>query len=181
MKRIVLLIIALLTVVLVFNVTACGEEEETTTPTSGTTLPAMTLKLAHGHTTDDVLGSIFQEFVDRVSEATGGQLEIEVFPMGTLFSGFTLWTSMVGGQIDMVSCYDYVPAIADPEFYICGSPGLFSSWEQGYEFAGHPDGGQKILEMMEAHGAKGLGMFPGSLLLVSLSREREINSWHDMN
>lgn len=186
MKKLGAVLMAILVVVLASGVVGCGGGGEVSpTPTGGATptptLPAITLRLAHDHPVDDILGIIVQEFADRVSEASGGQLKIEIFPMGTLFSGFGLWTAAVRGTADITCGYDYIPAIADPGFYICGSPGLFNEWEEGYEFVNHPDGGQRLLSMMEEHGVKGLAMFPAALTLVTMSRDREIKSWHDMN
>lgn len=182
MKKLGIILTGLLIAALTFGFIGCGEGEEAATPTGGATptLPAMTLKLAHDHPVDDILGSIAQEFADGVEEASGGQLKIEIFPLGTLFSGFGLWTAAVSGTVDITCGYDYVPAIADPGYYL-SIPGLFSTWEEGYEFVNHPDGGQRLLAMMEKNGVKGLAMFPGALTLVTMSRDREIKSWHDMN
>ena len=175
-QRVILAV--LLAAVLASIVVGCSRGKEGATPTSGE-LPAITLKLALEGPEKHSPTIFAREFANRVAQATDGRVKIELYPGGVLSKGFSLWTDTARGLVDMAVGYDYVLNIVDPGLFSGGLVYLFDSREQGAEFARHPEGGQKLLGMLEKHGGKGIGIFPGTLSLLTVAN-REIKSWHDL-
>ena len=172
MKRLKIMSAVLLVVVMVASTAiGCGRGEQTEKP--------ITLRLAHEYIEGSPSGKRVQEFADRVEQATDGKVKIEVYPFGALTKGFALWTDTVRGLVDMSFALDYVLNVVDPGLYLGGLVYNFSEWEQAYQFAQHPDGAQKVLNMLEQYGVKGLGLYPATLQLITVAN-REIKSWRDL-
>lgn len=60
-----------------------------------------TLKLAHGATADQAIGQAMQKFAQLVDQKSGGNVKVEVFLAGSLYSERTALEAVVNGSVDL--------------------------------------------------------------------------------
>lgn len=61
----------------------------------------MVITLAHNLSDTHVTGAAIQEFADKVSELSGGRIEIRIFSNGTLGSETEVMEQLMAGVVDM--------------------------------------------------------------------------------
>lgn len=86
-----------------------------------------------------------QQFVDRVHEEIGDQLEIEVFPSGQLFGIREIMDALATGAVDIggvVGIVSFPPLV--PDYYVTLFPNYFDSYEQQRAFFQQTEAGQQI-------------------------------------
>ncbi|MCC8028493.1 MAG: TRAP transporter substrate-binding protein [Lachnospiraceae bacterium] len=83
-----------------------SEEAESSTD-AGTSGEVVTLKLAHGNSATGMTGLAYDKFAEYVDELSGGALQIDVYPAGTLVNDSENFNAVMDGTVDMV--HDNVP------------------------------------------------------------------------
>ncbi|MGN1413266.1 MAG: TRAP transporter substrate-binding protein [Anaerovoracaceae bacterium] len=94
-----------------------------------------TFRIAHLQTEQSAAGQSFQHLADTLEEKSGGRIEVEIFPGGTMASGDTELAELVrAGTVEMVP----VPTHAlsgltpIPEYKVFEMPYVFSDWDEIY-------------------------------------------------
>ena len=120
-----------------------------------------TLRLSHqwpaatGGEDSDFRAEIAQRFADQVSEETGGELSVDIFPGSSLVGSTEQYDAMMQGAIDLsVFPLDYASGRV-PEFSITLMPALVPDHEtaQAWQDA---EIGQRIEEIMTENGVRPL-------------------------
>lgn len=120
-----------------------------------------TLRLSHqwpdatGGEDSDFRSEIAQRFADQVSEETGGQVTVQIFPGSSLVGSTEQYDAMMSGAVDMsVFPLDYASGRV-PEFSITLMPALVPDHDtaQAWQDA---EIGQRVTEILEENGVRPL-------------------------
>ncbi len=138
---------------------ACGGGESTTTDSGqdDSTVEFEEMTLALGHTTADNETSHYHQgallFKERIEEATGGKVKIEIHPNGTLGGEREMTEAVQLGTLDMVFTSSGPIGNFAPKSNAFDFPFLFRDKEHAYKVL---DGeiGQEVNEQLEEVGIK---------------------------
>jgi TRAP-type C4-dicarboxylate transport system substrate-binding protein len=186
MKRLALLLVALLMVAAVALSAGCGGDEATPGPSdTGIATPTpepITLKLVSSMPSDAVGGRIYQHFADLVEEYTDGRVTIDIYPGSQLFPVTEEWEAVVTGAVDMMADASYwiSPNVPDVlAFYI---DGLWESFEQAYAALEESELPQLLATKIEEAGpVETLVIMPTGIRLCILNTVRETDSLEDLD
>lgn len=121
---------ALLAGVMMLVLTACGSDDDTSTPEpsngDGITYPEQNLRLAMIVSRDEPLGLAMQYFISEVEERSGGAITIDFFPDGQLGGDTDVIEQVADGTVNIFAT-GFTPGT---ELGILFSPWLFTSYEQ---------------------------------------------------
>lgn len=153
MKKFNRLIAIVITLTLVFSLTACGKQaaSDTSTEPSKTTV----IKLGMTINEQDSFYLCAKKFSDLVKEKTNGAYDIQLFPNSALGDERTMLESMQMGTLDagIITSGPFINFV--PEFGVFDMPFLFPDNAAAYKVL---DGeiGKEILKKLEAKDLKGL-------------------------
>lgn len=126
-----------------------------------------TIKLAHVCTEEDIFHIQSVKFKELVEKATGGEIDIRIFPKGQLGGKETDLISMVQmGTIGLATITCGPITTFDPFFGILDMPFLFTSKDQAYKVLDGPIG-ERFLNSLAKIGIKGLAFGERGLRNVS--------------
>ena len=175
-----------LTAVTALTLTGCGfatGEESASGGDSGSGDCAdVTLRLATIRTDDDPTTIAAQSFADAISEATDGQVTVQVFPNSQLGDANDLFAGMASGQdVDMfyegISLYPTLEGASD--FAVVSVPFMWDSYEQ-FRAVLETDRYQELLDQAaEATGVRVVAT-AGDAEPRALSANRPIETADDM-
>jgi len=204
MKKLAMLLTPLLVLALLLAAVGCGDDEEETpaptktgvatptataepTPTSqGYTGGKQTFKILHAWPATTYKHATVEYMDERLRYYTDGQVKLEIFPMGSLYSTFETWPALSTGALDMAYVGEFVPAMNGYLDYQMGYVAYYfgetidDAPAHDMRFWEHPDGGQTLLDKLESSGVKGLGMVPGSHLQLIATGDKEMKSMWDI-
>ncbi len=124
---------AFLSTVLVLSLSACGNSSSGDSADSDTDYKYF-WKIACAETSDYYMTQLAQEFLDEVSERTGGKVTGQIFANGQLGSLNDMLESLEMGNVDVVSdCFASLGAV-DSLFDAFGLPYLYDDKEHQYAF-----------------------------------------------
>jgi tripartite ATP-independent transporter DctP family solute receptor len=132
-----------------------------TTSLVGSLVGAETLTLSTPDPDNSEITVAANRFAELVAEKTGGELEIKVFPNGTLYGGDPSGAvkQLAGGSMDMLVLATSLYANFNPKFSAISIPYLFDDTEQLRSYlAGEP--GQELIADLDGIGVKGLSLWP---------------------
>lgn len=93
----------------------------------------MVLQLAHNLSETHVTSIALQDFADRVEEASGGRLIVEIFPNGQLGSETEVLEQLQAGVVDMTRVGSPGLATYNNGYHAFGLPFIFEDTEHFYE------------------------------------------------
>ncbi|SFB53793.1 tripartite ATP-independent transporter solute receptor, DctP family [Amycolatopsis marina] len=134
---------------------ACGDADGGT----GAGGEKVTIRLAVGDPAQSAVGVAAEHFADTVSENSGGNIEVKVFPDGTLFGGDqnAAVNQVQNGSIDATILSTSVYASFEPRMNAISVPYLFEDFDQYVDYLeGEP--GQTLLESLGKLDTEGLAM-----------------------
>jgi tripartite ATP-independent transporter DctP family solute receptor len=111
------------------------------------------------------------KFAELVSEKTGGEVTLKVFPNGTLYGGDPSGAvkQLAGGSLDMLLLSTSLYANFNPKFTAISIPYLFDDTEQLRAYL-KGDLGQDLLADLDDIGVKGLGLWPRPFRQITNSK-----------
>lgn len=119
-------------------------------------------------------------FKELVEEKSDGQITVELFPNGQLYSSeVEAYEAVQTGNVEMTMGASEALAGIDSNFSAVGLPFIFPDRETAHEAL---DGelGQKLFEGLENHGIKGLVFAEAGMRQIT-NNQRPINSLDDIN
>jgi tripartite ATP-independent transporter DctP family solute receptor len=147
---------------------------------ASTAFAQRTIRLAVGDPIASSVGLTAEDFAERVGEATGGQVQVEVFADGVLFGGDqNAAVNMVqNGSLDAVILSTSVYASFQPCMNAISLPYLFADYD---EFVGYLEGqpGQDLLASLDRLNTEGLALMIRTFRHVTNSK-RPITSPDDL-
>ncbi|GAB3071384.1 TRAP transporter substrate-binding protein [Salinicoccus sesuvii] len=168
MKRIIYLLLAMTTIL-----AACGRPNAD--ESSGKTIIRMAYLVSPSHSSHIVA----EKFVEQVEQESGGRLEVELYPSGSLFPSDREAVEAVQlGNVEMT-----IPALAvvssfNQNFMLLDLPFLFDSHEEAYKVL---DGefGQSLLDDLQEDNLKGLVFAENGFRHIT-NNERPIHTPSDL-
>lgn len=127
--------LVLLIGLMIFSLTACGGNEDTSPEgeeenVSGKGTEPMTLKLSH-HVSEDDSNHVFaKSFAKAVEELSDGQMKVEIYPNGQLFGQAEALSALSQGTLDIALSDTALFANYDPAGALFDMPYLIDSREQ---------------------------------------------------
>lgn len=101
----------------------------TSTPAPANDGKAVTLMLGHTNNLEHHYQTLSTTFAEQVSERTGGQVTVQIYPAEQLGSGVEMLENVKSGTQDLVLDPDAYLANYDPIFNTIGMPYVFQDWE----------------------------------------------------
>jgi TRAP-type transport system periplasmic protein len=98
-----------------------------------------------------------QAFADYVKEKTNGEIQVDVFPMGTLGGERSMAEQVQGGTLDMMHCTTAVLANFIPEVALFDLPFLWPSREVAYKVMADPEFFKMFADAFPQKGLVALG------------------------
>ncbi|SMX48126.1 TRAP transporter substrate-binding protein DctP [Maliponia aquimaris] len=135
-----------------------------------TLAPAETLKMSHVRPQDATIDVELRAFAAKVSEATGGDVTIELFPASALGDYTTVQERISVGAIDMAT--QPAATAADRRMQISSFPYLASNWAEARKIYG-PDGVVRnvVADLYAAQDITMLAAYPVYFGGISLNTE----------
>lgn len=137
-------------------------------------LEQQTWKLCHSFPATGTRGMAAQKFADLVEEVTGGKIQVEVFPNGTLLSGANAVTGLVTGSIDVTFDSPYFWGTRLPWVQFLYLYGLWQSWEHAYDVVTDPVWQEVMAEKYAAVGGHYLGDTVESMTSVTMYQNHPV-------
>ena len=183
MKKIAILLIALLLVTLPL-LAACSSDDDTDTQSSGTETTAkkeFTLKLAHSATEDSERGKMAQLFADLVKEKTNGRVEVKIYPNGMLYGVLTEWDALATGAIDVNIVSATFRLGQAPWSMITIQHEFWENIEHAHNWVVSPEANALWNDSTEPKGVHHLGMLDQTFYLYYFNSKREVKTYqsHD--
>ena len=154
---------------------ACGGDSETGTATGGSAAGGCqekaTIRLGVGDPTKSAVAVTAQHFAEEVKKTSNGNLDVKVFPEGTLFGGDqnAAVNQVQNGSIDATILSTSVYSSFEPRMNAVSLPYLFNDFDQYLSFIeGAP--GQTLLKSLEKVNTAGLAMIPRTLRQITNSK-----------
>jgi C4-dicarboxylate-binding protein DctP len=126
------------------------------------------------------------EYVDeRLQYYTDGEVKLEIFPFGILFSVAEEFDACATGALDMVAMDAEAAAAGGlPDYLINHLPFFFGetaadAFDHDSRFLEHPDGGSKLLAQLESMNIEGLAIIQGTGASL-IAGDDEVTSLYDM-
>lgn len=139
--------------------TGCGNGGGTEGGGGGGGAETQTIRMAIGDPADSSVGVTAEHFADQVADLSGGSIEVETHPDGTLFGGDqNAAVNLLGnGTLDCTIISTSVYASFNPHMNAMSLPYLFDDAEQFTEYLqGEP--GQQLLDSLSEQGIEGVEM-----------------------
>ena len=167
---------ALLALVMVFALTACGGGSSS--GGGGESTEPIHLSLGHTNNTEHHYQVLSETFAKLVEEKTGGQIIIDIYPAEQLGSGQEQMEYVISGTQDLCLNPDAYMANYEPMFNAIGMPYAITSWDQVRKIPGSEPA--KVLEgLAEAQGVKIVGWSANGMRVFSTTKE--VNSPADLS
>ncbi len=166
---------ALLALALTLSLTACGGGNTSTPAASGGGAAAGDTKVSFNVSVPDADNSYIyaaaQEFEKRVEEYSGGSIELQVYPNGSLYGGDgnAAVSSVGNGSLDIVILAASLYASFDPGFYVISVPYLFDDTKQLQDYL-NSETGIGLFNRVESMGITCLGRWTRSFRQVTNSK-----------
>jgi tripartite ATP-independent transporter DctP family solute receptor len=151
-----------LTAATLLALTACGgggSASDEGAGGGGSEKESVTIRLGVGDPATSSVGVAAQHFADLVKEESGGRIDVQVFPDGTLFGGDqnAAVNQVQSGSIDATILSTSVYASFEPRMNAISMPYLFEDADQYVSYLeGEP--GQTLLESLDKVNTEGLGL-----------------------
>jgi TRAP-type transport system periplasmic protein len=151
-----------LTAATLLALTACGgggSASDEGAGGGGSEGESVTIRLGVGDPATSSVGVAAQHFADLVKEESGGRIDVQVFPDGTLFGGDqnAAVNQVQSGSIDATILSTSVYASFEPRMNAISMPYLFEDADQYVSYLeGEP--GQTLLESLDKVNTEGLGL-----------------------
>lgn len=174
MKRMFALLLSL---TMVFSLTACGGKEDTSSggsETSGDTSgETITIKLPHcyseGHPLTDTLENFFKP---ELESRSGGRLTVDLYPNSTLATEEQIYEGLRNNTYEMgvvgTIFQDRIPSVATFQL-----PFLFSDFDQARKALYEQDYGQQLIGDVASLGFTVNGIVPDGFRVMTLNRKVE--------
>lgn len=122
-----------------------------------------------------------QRFADNVKEASGGKIQITVFPDGQLSNGNQVaeFELLQNGTVDFTFHSSIILSIVDPRFSLFSMPWIAPSDEQLFALIDGP--GQQVWDGLSEKGVKPLGGFSTSGFRQLTNNERAVTAPGDLD
>lgn len=148
------------TIMIVSNMTACGSSGDTKSTGSNSEYPELNLSMAVNGTDTQIDTQVGQKLAELVSEKSGGNITIDVFPNDTLAGGnATKGIEYVcAGSTDLAAYATSTLSAIDPLLNIATMPWTFDSYEQAAEVIA-TTGGEYYADELDDKGLTYLGAF----------------------
>lgn len=91
---------------------------------------AETLRFGHANAPGEVAHDMYQEFADRVEEATGGELTVRIFPSEQLGKEADLVQQVKSGALDITAPSMPVMSSLVPAMEMASGPFLWRDWQE---------------------------------------------------
>ncbi|MEH7333605.1 DctP family TRAP transporter solute-binding subunit [Neobacillus drentensis] len=162
MKKIQKLLIAAVTLLLVFSLAACGSSSKETSSSgskSGDGIQELTIKISHvvAENTPKQAGALaMKEYIEKES---GGKIKVQVYPNSQLFGDKDEYQNLVANNVQFI-----IPDMSklvgnDPGFNVPAMPFLFKD-DAAADAFWDGEKGQEIFKRLEKDGVHGLAMWP---------------------
>ncbi|MBM7609513.1 tripartite ATP-independent transporter DctP family solute receptor [Lysinibacillus composti] len=149
-------LIMVLTIATILAACGGGENEESTTTSgeaSGDSYEKATIRLAYNLPAEHHISKGIEEFAKQVTERSGGQVEVVVYPSGQLLSDKDMNQSILTGGVEIGLNSATLWSSTVPELGALDLPYIFTDYNQaGEALAG--EFGDILRQAMEAKGAK---------------------------
>ena len=163
-----IMLIPLLVLTLTFISSGCDED---TTPTSvsepvGYTGEKVTFRVSHTKRLSSNTHIMWEYVDERLQYYTDGEVKLEIFPFGILFSVAEEFDACATGALDMVAMDAEAAAAGGlPDYLINHLPFFFGetaadAFDHDSRFLEHPDGGLQMLAQLDDYGIHGIGYLP---------------------
>lgn len=142
-------------------VSACGNSDNASgnETAANDEIQEITIKLAHevAENTSQHEGSLaIKEYIE---EASGGKIEVQVYPNGQLFGDQDVYQQLVANNVQITQI-DFSKLVGeDPRFNIPSLPFLFDGDDEAAEFW-DSDKGMEALSSLDENGIYGISMWP---------------------
>jgi tripartite ATP-independent transporter DctP family solute receptor len=158
---------------------ACGNEkaEDKATADSGDGYEATTIRLAYNLPQDHHVSVGIEDFAKKVTEKSGGQVKVQVYPAGQLLSDKDMNQSILAGGVEMGVNSSTLWASTVPAMGIFDVPYVFNDYSAVGE-AVNGEFGDKLRGAMEEKGAKVL-MFADYGYVQFANNKRQLKSPED--
>ena len=145
---------------IVSSMTACGSGGDTKSTGSNSEYPELNLSMAVNGTDTQIDTQVGQKLAELVSEKSGGNITIDVFPNDTLAGGnATKGIEYVcAGSTDLAAYATSTLSAIDPLLNIATMPWTFDSYEQAAEVIA-TTGGEYYADELDDKGLTYLGAF----------------------
>lgn len=122
-----------------------------------------------------------QRFADNVEEASGGKIEITVYPDGQLSNGNQVaeFELLQNGTVDFTFHSSIILSIVDPRFSLFSMPWIAPSEEELFALIDGP--GQRVWDGLSEKGVKPLGGFSTSGFRQLTNNERLVTRPEDLD
>ena len=148
---------------------------------TGASAQDMRARLGHIFAVDSPVDHASQAFATCVSEATGGSLDITVFPAGQIGSDEALARDLSRGALEFAFLNTGSLAGLDPHFDMFGLPYIATSFDEADAIFYNPDGVLQttLRETLNEHGMQALSFYELGFRAVTNSKHR-VTSVDDM-
>ncbi len=165
-------LLVLVAVMVLSLLSACGggnEKTESASSDGGSDKETKTLQVGITLAEDSHYNKGLENFAELVKEKSNGELEIEIFPNGSLGGERDMVESLQVGTLDMVLSSTGPLGSFVPEINVVDLPFLFESREHAYKVL---DGevGQDLLTQLESADIKGLAWWENGFRNVTNSK-----------
>lgn len=170
MKRMFALLLSL---TMVFSLTACGGGNEESSSGSEASGETITIKLPHcyseGHPLTDTLENFFKP---ELESRSGGRLTVDLYPNSTLATEEQIYEGLRNNTYEMgvvgTIFQDRIPSVATFQL-----PFLFSDFDQAREALYEQDYGQQLIGDVASLGFTVNGIVPDGFRVMTLNRKAE--------
>jgi len=138
------------------------------------------LKLSHASPEMDSLGKAAQKFADLVEEYTGGRVEVQMFPAGSLYDATTEWEALTTGAVDIVPRYSWFMAASLPAMLVMALSEIWDGYEHALNFYSSPELATIIETALEPDGVQFLAAPPAYMQACWANSVKEIKTALDM-
>ena len=176
MKKLISMLIVLAFAV---TITGCGGTKPAA-PAAPAAPAKVTLNLATPDPESSSITAAAKEYAKRVNEKSKGNIEIKVFPNGTLYGAdpSAAVKQLGGGTLDMLVLSTSLYANFQPSFNMISIPYMFDNTNQFLKFL-NDQPGQQLLSGLDKLNIKGLGLWTRSFRQITNSK-RPIQTPEDL-
>lgn len=139
----------------------------------------VTIKLSHTQPADLRVGKEMQLFADEVKKRSNGDMDVQIFPAGQLYTDAQSIPAVQRGEVDIILTVNAVWTSLVPANNILDLPFKFASWEV---FHSNIDGqvGQLLTKQMEEKGVKTIASLDSGAIDLIGTRERLVKTVADL-
>ncbi|MDO5716008.1 MAG: TRAP transporter substrate-binding protein [Tissierellia bacterium] len=169
-KKLKKIIIAMIAVITVVGLTACGKKDTTDTATDGGNDEIYELKLAHVVRPTHPKGMAVEEFKKEVEEKSNGRIQITVYPDSQMGNDQEINEQILNGTLDMNAPFLATLTSFVPQYEVFDLPYLFKDSDRAFE-ALQGKLGEKLDEYIAQKGFESLGYWTGGFKQLTNSKK----------